>query len=131
MFVAVLASTVCTPALGSVFLCVDGIGPSKFRRGISPLFVLTTRPLRRLSSALRFKLFSTPTILINPHCDIANNAIVYAHAALQLGNLFARSFNFQQHKTAFGLMKNLVSQLPPAHTLSFSDGAPLLRSNLL
>src|SRR6266508_4466188 len=126
-----LASTVRTSALSGVFLCFDGFGPSKLSGGTSPLFALTTRPFRSLTSALSFKLFSPTTILINPHCDIANNAIVYAHAALQLGNLFARSFNFQQHKTAFGLMKNLVSQLPPAHTLSFSDGAPLLRSNLL
>src|SRR6266508_2971248 len=92
---AALASTVHTSALSGVFLCFDGFGPGKLSRGTSPLFALDTRPFRSLTSALSFKLFSTTTILINPHCDIANNAIVYAHAALQLGNLFPRSFNLQ------------------------------------
>src|SRR6266542_1141486 len=122
-----LASTVRTSALSGVFLCFDGFGPSKLSRGTSPLFALTTRPFRSLTSALSFKLFSPTTILINPHCDIANNAIVYAHAALQPGNLFPLSFKLHYHNAAFGLMKNLVDQFPPDHTFRFSDGATLIR----
>src|SRR5882724_9768907 len=83
-----------------------------------------------LARAFRFKLLRAPAILVNADSYVTNNAIVHAHATLELCNLPPGAVNLQQHEVAFVFMKNLVGKRPPAHAFSFGDSATLICSDL-
>src|SRR5438128_7935286 len=85
-------------------------------------FVLI-RFLRGFASSSILELIRSPPILVNADGDIAENTIVDTHAALEFGNLAARSFGFEQDVNAFFLMLDLISKLTPAHHFGLGHGA--------
>src|SRR6185369_10405816 len=80
--------------------------------------VLTRRgTLRSFTSATILQLVRTPAIFIHAHRDVAQHAIVNAHAALKLGNLLARALDLDQHKRTVFVVQDFISELALAHRL--------------
>src|SRR5258706_2525724 len=102
--------------LRRVFFCFSHLRTSKLRRAASPLFFLVTRSLFGLLRSLRSKLLRAAAIFVHTHRDVANDAVVDAHATLEFGDLPAGTFDFQQPEAAFSFMKNLVCRLLLAQT---------------
>jgi hypothetical protein len=109
------------------FLC----GGKLSRRSRSVCSALATRFLFGFARALCPELLGAPAIFVNANRDVANDAIVHAHATLELSDLAARSFDLQQHEIAFRLVQDFVSQWATAQTLSFGNCATLIDGDLL
>src|SRR6185436_10922513 len=88
------------------------------------------RTLCCFACAASFQLLGTTAILIDAHRDVAQHAIVDAHAAFELGNLTTRSFDLEEDKRAVFVVQNLVGELPFAHGLSLNNGAALIGYDL-
>src|ERR1051325_2817454 len=91
---------------------------------------LAGRTFRSLASATLFQLLRAPSIFVNSHGDVSQDAIVNAHAAFELGNLTTRSFDFEQHKGAVLVVQDFVGELALAHRLSLSHHTALIGYDL-
>src|SRR6185437_7793088 len=117
--------------LRRVFFCFSHVRTSKLRSAATPLFILVPRPLFGFLRSLGSKLFCAAAIFVHTHRDVANDAVVDAHATLEFGYLPAGAFDFQQPEAAFSFMQNLVSQLALAHAFGLGYHAALVYHNLL
>src|SRR5574338_1421420 len=105
-------------------ICVICGWKTLFARSFGKLHRWTTTPvlagrgaLGSFTSATILQLLRAPPILIHSHRDVAQHAIVDAHAAFELGNLTARSLDLEQHKRSVFVVQDLVSELALAHRL--------------
>src|ERR1051325_8166722 len=88
------------------------------------------RTFRGLASTTLFQLLRAPAIFVNSHGDVAQNAIINTHAAFELSNLTARSFDFKQHKSAVFVVQDFIGQLALAHRLSLGHHTALIGHDL-
>src|SRR2546425_1456573 len=88
-------------------------------------------PPLSLSRAAIFQLLGATPIFIDAYSHVSQNAIVDAHATLELGDFRAGAIDFQQHVNAIALVTELVSELALAHHLSLCDAAALIGDDLL
>src|SRR6185295_692999 len=101
-------------------------GWSTTRRSAAASF----RTLCCFARAASFQLLCTTAIFIDAHRDVAQNAIVDAHAAFKLGDLTARAFDLDEHKRAVFVVQDFVGQLPFAHGLGLDHHATLIGYDL-
>src|SRR6185369_167181 len=93
--------------------------------------VLTRRgTLRSFTSATILQLVRTPAIFIHAHRDVAQHAIVNAHAAFKLGNLLARALDLDQHKRTVFVVQDFISELALAHRLGLGHHTALIGNDL-
>src|SRR6185369_9244650 len=116
------------PFAGSRYLFAGSFG-KLHRWSATP--VLTRRgALRSFTSATSLQLLRAPAIFIHAHRDVAQHAIVNAHAALELGDLFARALDLDQHKRTVFVVQNFISELALAHRLGLDDHTALIGNDL-
>src|SRR5262245_24626542 len=84
-----------------------------------------------LCDAARLEFLSAAPVFVYPHSDISQNAIVDSHAPLEFGNFFSRPFDLEEHKSPFGFVQDLVSELAFTHGFRLVYYAALIGYELL
>src|SRR4029079_10576166 len=109
-------------------ICISfsGIIPSRLCFGglRRSFFGLTERSApRRTGLAFAPHLFGLLAVLVNANRHVSNDHVVDAHAAFELEDLLARSFDLEKHVMPFGFFIDRVSKLPAADVVHSYDGA--------
>src|SRR5204863_7065729 len=89
------------------------------------------RPLGCLAGSSISELVGAPPVFIYANSHIAQHAIIYAHAALELGNLATRPFNLKEHVGSLTLVVDFIGQTAPTHHFGPGDSSTLVRNDLL